>query len=104
MDVLVTEPGDGQSVVYVAHHATSKELLYFFFKLNQSVTYNMTQKISLFSHCSSSLYISSCAVSTRTVLVAVDQARDEIRGHADDQPVGNDGQHPDGLQHVNPHT
>lgn len=97
VNVLVPESGDGQSVVDVAHQAADRETEE---TLKWSPTSNMTQLTA----SSSSLYISCGAVSTRPILVAVDQPRDEIWGHADDQPVGDDGQHPDGLKHVNPHT
>lgn len=40
VNVLVTESGDGESVVYVAHHAAVREMKEEF---KQSTTYNMTQ-------------------------------------------------------------
>lgn len=87
LNVLATDSGNGQSVVDVTSHAAFQTKT----KHKCYMQQNTTNKEFFSTECSSSLYISCCAISTRAILVTVDQPRDEIWGNADDQPVSNDG-------------
>lgn len=51
-----------------------------------------------------SLHFCVSPSSTRPIVVAVNQARDEVRRDANDQSVGDDGHYANRLQDIAPHT
>lgn len=96
-NVVVAHPSDGEAVVDVASHATEER--------EEEVSYGSERDGRKVGPRSPSLLdIWHCTVGTRPVEVAVHQSGDEVRRHADDQPVCDDSQDADGLQHVYPHA
>lgn len=53
---------------------------------------------------SNSLNACSIAIGTRSIVVLVNQTRNEIRGYTNDQSISNDRKHTNCLQHFRPNT
>lgn len=83
-NVVVAHPSDGEAVVDVASHATEEP------EGRKEVSYRSERDRKVGPSSPSLLDIWHCTVGARPVEVAVHQSGDEVRRHADDQPVSDD--------------